>query len=78
MVTNHTGRVFVVIRGGKLANIDIPAYVDGTHTVIDCDDAENDPAAVWGTFDPVDQAYVRTACADLVAMYWPGELEGCG
>jgi hypothetical protein len=67
---NNTNRVFVTVHGGYVRNVDIPTIVDGTHTVVDFDDAEIDAADVWARLDPVDRAYTRENCPDLCATYF--------
>jgi len=59
---NNTNRVFVTVSGGYVRNVDIPKFVDGTHTIVDLDDAENDAIGVWARFDEMDRAHVRENC----------------
>lgn len=74
---NNSGRVFVVVHGGIVRNVDVPAWVDGTHTVVDFDEAEVDAAAVWGALDAVDREYVQRECANLYATFF-AEVTKCG
>lgn len=65
-----TGRVFVVVRGGIVEKVHVPAWVDGSFTVIDFDDAENDANGVWERLDDVDQAWVRRELQELFELYF--------
>lgn len=67
---NTTSRVFVVVEGGHVTNVDVPRIVDGTHTVIDCDAAEDDAEKVWAAFDDLDRAYLRENYPDLCSLYF--------
>jgi hypothetical protein len=70
---NTTSRVFVVVRGGHVINVDIPRIVDGTHTVVDFDQAEGDredAERVRTAFDDLDRAYVRENCPELCNLYF--------
>jgi len=71
---NRTNRVFVTVRGGYVTNVDVPSTVDGTHTVVDFDGAENDAEDVWAAFDELDRAYVREDCQELYSLYF-GEAD---
>jgi len=71
---NNTNRVFVTVSGGYVTNVDIPSTVDGTHTIVDFDDAENDAAGVWARFDEADRAHVRENCNEC-SLYF-GEFYG--
>jgi len=69
-MSNNTSRIFVVVEGGHVTNVDIPRIVDGTHTVVDFDEAELDAEAVWGAFDGADRAYIMENYADLCKLYF--------
>ena len=67
---NKTSRVFVVVQGGHVTNVDIPRIVDGTHTVLDFDNAEIEPEKEWAAYDEVDRAYLRENCPELCSTYF--------
>ena len=67
---NTTSRVFVVVQGGHVTNVDVPKVVDGTHTVIDFDEAETDADRVWAAFDELDRAYIRENYPELCSTYF--------
>lgn len=54
-----TKRVYVEVSGGIVHRVDVPTVTDGTHTVIDWDNIEADPAREWGQFDAEDRAYLQ-------------------
>ncbi|MHB8501424.1 MAG: hypothetical protein ACYDCG_19840 [Candidatus Acidiferrales bacterium] len=72
---NTTNRVFVVVEAGIVVNVDVPAVVDGTHTVIDFDLAETDAEGTWAAFDELDRAYLLENYLALCAVYF-GECRG--
>jgi len=71
---NATSRVFIVVEGGRVTNVDIPRIVDGTHTVVDFDAAEMDAQATWAAFDEIDRAWILANYPDLSGLYF-GEFE---
>jgi hypothetical protein len=67
---NVSSRIFVVVEGGHVTNVDIPRIVDGTHTVVDFDEAETDAERTWAAFDETDRAYVLKNYPDLCQLYF--------
>jgi hypothetical protein len=65
-----TNRVFVVVAGGHVTNVDVPGIVDGTHSVIDFDLAEEDAGREWATYDDLDRAYIRENYPEECSLYF--------
>jgi hypothetical protein len=69
---NASSRIFIVVEGGHVTNVDIPRIVDGTHTVLDFDDAEDEDKArsIWDSLDAVDRAYALEHYPELCESYF--------
>lgn len=63
-------RVFVIVDGGVVSNVDVPTKTDGTYTVIDWDNIESDPLQEWAKFDEEDREYIAGNFPDEFAQYF--------